>query len=115
MAGQPVIEAPRKKRHNYNRRAGDLRLVKEFSSEPVLRLARAAALATYQPKKAANVVGDSDMQVSRVLDVPLRTIYRWKSTGVMTWMAADRAATALGLHPIHIWGYAWIEDQDAVA
>lgn len=40
------------------------------------------------------------------LGVSIRCVARWKVAG-LTVKTADRAATALGLHPCHIWGDAW--------
>ena len=40
------------------------------------------------------------------LFVTRRTIHRWARTGVDPWRA-DRAAIAVGFHPVEVWGRDW--------
>lgn len=41
-------------------------------------------------------------RVADVLGVNRRAVYRWQTAG-LTIEAADRMATALGLHPLEVW------------
>lgn len=40
-----------------------------------------------------------------------RAVQRWKADGLTVW-DADLVATALGTHPLAIWGVAWTEARD---
>lgn len=42
-----------------------------------------------------------------MLDVDVRTIHRWAAHGIPL-RAADAAATAANLHPLEVWGNAWL-------
>ena len=46
-------------------------------------------------------------QAARLMDVPRRSLHRWRHTGLNPW-TADRLAIAAGLHPFSVWGDAWI-------
>ncbi len=47
-------------------------------------------------------------QAARLLDVSTRTLHRLRQTGLNPW-TADRLAIAGGLHPLLVWGEAWID------
>ncbi len=46
-------------------------------------------------------------QAAALLDVSTRTLNRLRHTGLNPW-TADRLAIAGGLHPLLVWGEAWI-------
>jgi hypothetical protein len=46
--------------------------------------------------------GSSITELSLLLGVARQVIYRWQLDGIPYW-AADRAAIAIGLHPVIIW------------
>jgi hypothetical protein len=41
-----------------------------------------------------------------------RAVTRWRSNGMVPWISADEAAVALGLHPMLVWGNAWLNVKD---
>jgi hypothetical protein len=46
-------------------------------------------------------------QAAALLDVSTRTLHRLRHTGLNPW-TADRLAIAGGLHPLVVWGEAWM-------
>ena len=57
---------------------------------------------------ARNRSGDPDFSTDKFaaeIGTTGRAVTRWRSKGGMVpWIAADEAATALGLHPANVWG-----------
>ncbi len=47
-------------------------------------------------------------QAATLLDVSTRTLHRLRHTGLNPW-TADRLAIAGGLHPLVVWGEAWMD------
>lgn len=47
-------------------------------------------------------------EFARMINVTQRAITRWKSAGGIPWTSADEAAIRLGLHPMLVWGDAWL-------
>jgi transcriptional regulator with XRE-family HTH domain len=47
-------------------------------------------------------------EFARMINVTQRAINRWKSKGGIPWTSADEAAIAIGLHPMLVWGDAWL-------
>ncbi len=59
-----------------------------------------------------DVVGPGAIaQAAALLDVSTRTLHRLRHTGLSPW-TADRLAIAGGLHPLVVWGEAWIDAID---
>ena len=58
----------------------------------------------------------TDADLATHLGVSPRTVSRWRAAGnVISWEVADRAATAIGKHPVHVWGDAWTAiDQELI-
>ncbi len=50
-------------------------------------------------------------QAATLLGVSTRSIHRWGRSGLTPW-AADRLAIGAGLHPLTVWGDAWIHAID---
>jgi len=50
-------------------------------------------------------------QAAALLDVSTRTLHRLRHTGLNPW-TADRLAIAGGMHPLVVWGEAWIHAID---
>jgi hypothetical protein len=75
--------------------------------EPLYELAR---------RKADN--GDfTQVDFATMLGVSERAIHRWRERGGIPWTTADEAAISLGLHPMLVWGDAWLNvkgDFDAI-
>jgi hypothetical protein len=67
--------------------------VSRFALEPIRRLARANGLV-------------DDSSLARCLGLPRRTLGRADEIGLND-SQADRCATALGRHPVEVWGDAW--------
>jgi hypothetical protein len=80
--------------------------------EPLLALARRQA--SVQGMNEGSTL--SDREFASMVGVTSRTVARWRAAGnVLPWPAADEAATALGMHPINIWGWEWVElDADVI-
>lgn len=62
-------------------------------SEPLLELARGR--------------GYTDGQLAELVGASIRTVQRWKNNSKIRVDLADRAALALGLHPVLLWGSLW--------
>jgi hypothetical protein len=46
---------------------------------------------------------------ARAVNHSTRAVTRWITAGeTLSWVSADEAAIALGLHPILVWGEAWL-------
>ena len=56
----------------------------------------------YPYQSLADAVNGGMEKVAIVAGVDKRTVYRWQVEG-LTWLAADRAAIAHGLHPALVW------------
>lgn len=49
--------------------------------------------------------------LARRVGVSLKTVHRWKASGLPLW-SADAAAVALGRHPAAVWGSDWWQVPD---
>ena len=66
--------------------------------EPLYELARRKAdTADFTQVEFANMIGVSE-----------RALHRWRERGGIPWTTADEAAIAIGLHPMLVWGDAWL-------
>ncbi len=54
------------------------------------------------------------VQAAAMLDVSARSLQRLRHTGLTPW-TADRLAIAAGLHPLLVWGKAWLDAIDPEA
>lgn len=81
--------------------------------DPLWEKARAIAGANgpigpaFTPLEFAELVGHN-----------VKAIKRWEQAGSIPWTSADRAAVRMGVHPMAVWGYDWLEimgDYDEIA
>lgn len=57
----------------------------------------------------------SDGAFAHSVNVSERTVARWRAAGhQIRWSTCDASATALGLHPIHIWGEDWVNQDRGI-
>ena len=54
-------------------------------------------------------VDPSVLHLAWLLDVNQATIHHWRAERHLLVHTADRAALALGVHPIEIWGATWLD------
>lgn len=54
-------------------------------------------------------------KLARTLGLTPRSALRWVTVGALTAPLADRAAAALGLHPLHVWPDEWAAELDRPA
>jgi len=90
---------------------------------PLERIARARAdLPSSGSSREGSGNWFNDHVFSQMCGVSSRAICRWRETasdsypgGEVPWRSADLAATRLGLHPLDIWGEAWMAlDHDVI-
>lgn len=72
-------------------------------------------LRSYFPSRPLIDLFDEDTPaetIAQALGVTRASIYHFKkTTHRINWATADKIAIRLGLHPMSIWGYDWIEEQ----
>lgn len=59
------------------------------------------------------VAGSADAEMTttefaRRLNTTTVAVNRWRRQGGIPWVSADEAAIAIGLHPLVVWGDAWL-------
>lgn len=42
----------------------------------------------------------------------VKAVTRWQAKGQVPWTSADRAAVEMGVHPMAVWGFDWLELHD---
>lgn len=61
---------------------------------------------------ASRDVDPSAGHFAAVAEVSRGTVHRWRDEGRILLHPADRVATALGVHPIEVWGDTWLDVPD---
>lgn len=60
----------------------------------------------------------TDLDFAEMVGYNIKAVKRWKKDDAVPWTSADRATICMGVHPMAVWGYDWLdvqEDYDAVA
>jgi len=52
--------------------------------------------------------GFNTVMFAEMIGTTARNVNRWRKNGGIPWHSADKAAIALGLHPILVWGDEWL-------
>lgn len=50
----------------------------------------------------------TNTEFARRVNTTVVAVNRWKKQGGIPWVSADEAAVAIGLHPLLVWGDAWL-------
>lgn len=50
----------------------------------------------------------TNAEFARRVNTTVVAVNRWKKQGGIPWVSADEAAIAVGLHPLLVWGDAWL-------
>jgi hypothetical protein len=74
-----------------------------------LRLGRSGLLPSGPLLAAAPLVGQSAARIAELCGVTQRTVTRWRSGTPLKAAVADVAAVRLGMHPLEIWGWVWVD------
>ena len=86
--------------------------VKRLPWQPLedLLVARLGPPSRKRSAKRGNSTGATISNMARELHTSAGGIQNWQRRGTMTIRSADRCAIALGMHPVEIWGDAWLTD-----
>jgi hypothetical protein len=47
--------------------------------------------------------------VAEALSISMSSYHRYRKTGTIPWIMADKAAISLGLHPVLVWPEEWLD------
>lgn len=75
----------------------------DLPAGPLLELIDRRVADLYERAEYAALV--DDRLVAAVVGVSLRTVVRWRTTGLVPQWSADRACVALGLTPHNVWSF----------
>lgn len=53
----------------------------------------------------------SNGDFAQMVGCDVKVAGRWQARGEIPWLAADRAAIEMGLHPFFVWGFDWFNVQ----